>query len=100
MIDQFLSEKLQLILKENIQLNKTERGVPFLGFLIFPTFIRLNSASKLRFSAKFRKYERLYCEGIWSEKELTAHMQSLFAFANQSDSLAFRKMIIERFGVL
>jgi Reverse transcriptase (RNA-dependent DNA polymerase). len=35
-IRNFLSDHLKLELKHNIQLNKCSRGIPFLGYRVFP----------------------------------------------------------------
>ena len=99
-IDFFLKEKLDLSLKYNIQLNRSTLGIPFLGFRVFPNHIRLLSQSKKRFSKKLREYEKNYYEGKWTEREMVRHMQPLIAFTDAGDCLPFRRMIIERFGVL
>jgi len=96
----FLQEQLKLYMKENIQINRTIRGVPFLGFRVFPTHIRLLPRTMKRFSEKFREYEKNYCDRIWSEKELIRHLEPLTDFTTAGDSLCFRRMIIEKFGVL
>ena len=44
----FLETRLALSLKDNIQLNRTCFGVPFLGFRVFPAHIRLNPRSLRR----------------------------------------------------
>lgn len=99
-IEKFLKEDLNLTLKENVQLNQVCRGIGFLGFRVFPAHIRLSASSKKRFSSKLRLYERRYCDGIWSEKELIRHMEPLIDFTRAGDSDRFRRMIIQRFGVL
>ncbi|MGK5093443.1 hypothetical protein WDW89_15720 [Deltaproteobacteria bacterium TL4] len=86
--------------KENIQLNRTCRGAPFLGFRVFPCHVRLLPRSMRRFSTKYREYERNYCEGLWSESEIIRHLEPLVAFTNLGDSTPFRRMAIEKFGVL
>ncbi|MBF0240472.1 MAG: group II intron reverse transcriptase domain-containing protein [SAR324 cluster bacterium] len=96
----FLKNHLELTLKENIQINRTCRGVPFLGFRVFPYHVRLLPLSMRRFSAKYREYERNYSEGLWSESEMIRHMEPLVAFTNLGDSVPFRRMAIEKFGVL
>ncbi len=98
--EQFLKNHLHLELKSNIQINRCTRGIPFLGFRVFPTHIRLLPLSMKRFSEKFRAYEKNYCDGIWSEKELIRHLEPLTDFTNAGDSLRFRRLIIEKFGVL
>jgi len=99
-IQYFLKDNLNLKLKQNIQLNRSYLGVPFLGFRVFPSYTKLLHQSKKRFSKKFRRYEQNYYEGKWSEKELIRHMEPLTAFTDAGDSLPFRRMVIQRFGVL
>jgi retron-type reverse transcriptase len=98
-INCFLNEQLALILKHTIQLNRTRLGVPFLGFRIFPDRIQLLQGSKKRFKQKFQKYEHMYQTDQWSEQELARHMEPLFAFIKTGQTLAFRKNVIQRFGV-
>jgi RNA-directed DNA polymerase len=99
-IARFLETRLALQLKENIQLNRTEFGVPFLGFRIFPAHIRLLARTRQRFSEKLREYEKKYLEGTWTEPELVRHVQPLVAFTDAGDSVPFRRMVVQRFGVL
>lgn len=99
-IENFLKNKLDLTLKQNIQLNQTYRGIPFLGFRVFPNHIRLLPQSRKRFSKRLQEYERNFCEGIWSEKELVRHMEPMIDFTKVSDNTRFRRLILERFGVL
>ena len=99
-IQAFLEKHLCLKLKNSIQLNQVCFGVPFLGYRIFPGHIRLLSASLRRFSRKYREYEERYCTGLWSEGDLARHLQALQAFVGNCDSLGFRKMFIQKFGVL
>jgi len=96
----FLKKHLDLKLKYNTQLNRSCLGVPFLGFRIFPNHTRLLPRSKERFSKKLREYEKNYYDGKWTERELVRHMQSLIAFTDAGDSAPFRRMVINRFGVL
>ena len=99
-INRFLKTQLALKLKENIQINRTVLGVPFLGFRVFPAHIRLLPRTRKRFSQKLREYERNYIEGRWTEPELVRHTEPLIAFTDAGDSTPFRRMVINRFGVL
>ncbi len=56
--EQFLKNHLHLELKSNIQINRCSRGIPFLGFRVFPAHIRLLPESMKRFSKKYRKKAR------------------------------------------
>ncbi len=96
----FLEEKLALRLKDNVQINRTGLGVPFLGFRVFPAHIRLLPRTRLRLSLKLREYEKQYLRGTWTEPDLVRHVQPLVAFTDAGDSVPFRRMVMERFGVL
>ncbi len=95
----FLKQELGLELKPNVQLNRCQRGIPFLGFRIFPYCIRLSPASRRRFQRKFRRYERKWIDGEWTEKELDDHVRPLIEFTKAADSVGLRRLVIERFGV-
>lgn len=99
-IVRFLEARLALKLKDNIQLNRTVLGLPFLGFRVFPAHIRLLPRTRKRFSEKLRQYEEKYMDGRWSESELVRHVEPLIAFTDGGDSIPFRRMVIQRFGVL
>ncbi len=99
-IRKYLEGKLLLDIKETKCLNYTSSGVSFLGYRIFPHVIKLSKRSRSRFVMKFRSYEKLYLSGIWSEDELVRHMLPLVAFTEHADAKAFRKNVIERYGVV
>lgn len=98
-IERFLKEELALELKNNIQLNRSDFGIPFLGFRVFPSAIRLTHRSKNRFARKFREFERKWAEGDWTDTELVRHMEPLVAHTRIADAAGFRRFIINRFGV-
>lgn len=99
-IEHYLKSQLELMLKPNIQLNRCSKGISFLGFRVFPAHIHLLPRSMKRFSKKYREYEKKYCEGIWSERVMVRRMESPAAFTNLCDSVPFRRLMIERFGII
>ena len=96
----FLGRVLELKLADKIQLNRCERGIPFLGFRVFPHKVLLSPASKRRFSKKFRKYEENFEKGVWTEDDLARHMGPLIEFTKAAHAKGFRKRIFEKYGVL
>ncbi len=96
----YLDDKLKLQLKGNIQLNRCRQGVPFLGYRVYPGYIKLGVLSKKRLRTKFQQYEHKFLVGQWTQKELIRHMEPLFGFTFAASSQGFRKHVIERYGVL
>lgn len=97
-VENFLTTELKLELKSNVMLNRTERGMDFLGYRIFPDDLRLDRRSKRRFVRKFRAYERESMDGVWTDLQKQQRMTALIAFTLPCRSRGFRRNIIERFG--
>jgi len=95
----FLAAELKLELKANTAINRTAFGMDFLGYRLFPGTVRLARRSKVRFSRKFRRYEAAQSCGRWSELVLQQRMQALLAFVLPAESGAFRRHVLQRFGV-
>jgi hypothetical protein len=95
----FLAAVLRLDLKSNASLNRTALGMDFLGYRVFPNRLRLARRSKVRFARKFRRYERAWAVGQWTELQLQQRMTALAAFLLPTDSRQCREHVIERFGV-
>ena len=91
-IQDFVNKRLRCSLKP-IQLNKTTQGLPFLGFRIFPSVIRLNQQSKRRFIRKFRILETKYHAGEWDEATCQRRGLPLLAFVQQGDTDAFLRRV-------
>lgn len=99
LLREFLAENLALELKDDIQLNRCRRGIPFIGYRVFPGRIRLSPRSRRRFSRKFRQYEKHWHEGEWTTGELVRRMNALIAFTRMADAGGFRRHVLERYGV-
>lgn len=95
----FLAAELKLELKANAAINRTGLGMDFLGYRVLPGALRLARRSKVRFARKFRRYEAAHCRGEWSELVLQQRMQALLAFVMPAESGAFRRQVLQRFGV-
>jgi hypothetical protein len=77
-------------------MNRAERGIPFLGFVLFPLGVRLNRGSKKRFLRKYGGYARKLRAGVWSQKEYARHSEPLLAFTRFADTLNFRRNAVSR----
>ncbi len=92
----FLREQLALEIKENIQLNRCRFGIPFLGYRVYPSKIRLGSLSKKRFVWRYNDYMSNFEKGIWSEQELAEHLLPVVEFTRFANAGNFRQRVIEK----
>ena len=98
-VREFLEAELKLELKVNTAINRTAFGMDFLGYRLYPGTVRLARRSKVRFTRKFRRYEAAQRCGQWSELKLQQRMQALLAFVMPAESGAFRRHVLQQFGV-
>lgn len=94
---EFTESELKLNYKEVI-INKTQFGVPFLGYRIFYNQIRLNAASKKRFRKKLFAYNNKLNNNIWSEKQYQEHILPLLDFVKFAASRGLRNNYIKKKG--
>lgn len=94
----FLQANLKLDLKDNVQLNRCARGIPFLGYRVFPGRVALGPRARRRFSRKLRGYENEWLRGDWSEADLARHMEALLSYVRFADSLAFRRAVVASYS--
>ena len=87
---EYVETRLECELKPML-LNKTEKGVPFCGYLVFPYFVRLNQRSKRRYLKKLKHLDKMYHSGEWDEATCQRRALPLIAFTKHADTLAFRK---------
>jgi len=91
----YARDELQLTLKP-FCLNRTNKGCPFLGFLLYPDRINLALRSRTRFIKKIRMYDLNLKSKIWSETEYQNHVLPLLSFVKHANSIEFRKQILKR----
>lgn len=91
----FLLEGLGLEIKNHGILNRCELGVPYLGFVIYPDRTRLNRPGRARLRRRMKSSEREYALGKIDEAELQAKGSALFAHAQYSDDVAWRRTILK-----
>jgi RNA-directed DNA polymerase len=89
-IENFLNTKLLCELKP-VVLNRSDKGLPFLGYVLYPYLIQLNHNSKYRFIQKQQKIEANYQTGFWSESKCQQCILSLLAFTQHANTLNWRK---------
>lgn len=95
-LEQFIKEALNLKLKP-FCMNSTERGLPFLGYILYPHKTRLGCESRRRFRAKFNDYSLNLNSEIWTQYEYQRHILPLLAFTRYANSRAWRNVFFSSF---
>lgn len=95
----FLKSDLKLELKDNVQINRSASGLPFLGYRVFADRISLGPRARRRFSRKLRGYEQEWVGGEWTEADLARHMEALLSYVRFADSRSLLRQIVNRFSV-
>jgi len=81
-------------------MNRCGRGLPFLGYRVFPGRLTLGPRARRRFARKLRGYEGEWFSGRWTDSDLQRHMESLLSYVRFADTLYLRRRIVNRFSVV
>ena len=92
-LKQFIEETLRLALKP-FCLNHTDKGLPFLGYLLYPHKTWLGRTSRLRFREKCTVYSYQLAQEKWTQAEYQRHIFPLLAFTLYADTRAWRNMLL------
>ncbi len=90
----YIQDTLGLIMKPPC-INKNEKGLPFLGYVVFPGHIRLNKQSKQRFIRKLSFADSNLNSGKWTQAVYANHVIPLLAFTKHANSHQLRKRMCE-----
>ncbi|HHU21752.1 MAG TPA: RNA-directed DNA polymerase, partial [Acholeplasma sp.] len=90
----FIETELNLRLKP-FCLNSTDKGLPFLGYILFPKTILLNNNSRKRFKNKLKQYNYKLNNDEWNQAEYQAHVLPLIAFTKHANTYNLRKKFNE-----
>ncbi len=91
----YIEEHLELDVKQK-GLNRTSKGLPFLGYVVFPDKRRLTKQSKQRFMKKFCQYDKMLKNGFWTQEEYASHIIPLIAFTSHANTKKLRMKHIEK----
>jgi RNA-directed DNA polymerase len=84
-INRYVEQQLLCTLKEPI-LQRSNVGLPFLGYRVLDRRLRLLPQSKRRFFKKASEIEENYHSGEWSEAYCRQRMEPLLAFVQHADT--------------
>jgi len=94
-IEAFAHDLLGLVLKP-AQVQRSTRGVSFLGFRVLPWNLRLAPRRRRRYAAARRRLERSYLAGHLSAADLQARIDAALAITAHADALAWRLVELRR----
>jgi hypothetical protein len=86
----FIKRNLDLELKP-FCLNHTSKGLPFLGYIVYPNCLHINKNSRFRFVKKLKVFHKNLENDLWSQSDYQRHIVPLIAFTKKADSYNFRK---------
>lgn len=92
---QFIEESLQLELNPP-SLNKTEHGLTFLGFRVYPGKTLLSQRSKLRFFTKLKAKTIALDSGVINQQEFSQTAMALYGFIGHANSKGFSVKTLNR----
>lgn len=87
--ENFINKELLLTLKP-MCLNTVDKGLPFLGYVLYPDKILLTNNSRKRFKAKLKSYNFRYNNGEWNQTTLQLHLLPLIAFVKYANTFMLR----------
>ncbi len=88
----FLAHRLGLVIKEkSILINSSLNGLPFLGYRVFPSTLRLKKENIRRLKAKLKLREAQFNKGIIDEERFYNSTLSIINYARFADSLKLRR---------
>lgn len=90
-----MKNELALDLKQ-FYLQSSNRGLPFLGFLLKRNKVELQQKTKRRFIKKYVSYTNNFENNIWTQNNYVRHLRPVFAHVNYAETKALRLKILQK----
>lgn len=91
--DTFITTTLNMTLKPYC-INSLQKGLPFLGYVIFKDTVRLNKTSKKRFVRKMNLYQSHIENEQWTQAQYAQHVLPLVSFTQHADAVQLRRQVL------
>ncbi|MBI2626812.1 MAG: group II intron reverse transcriptase domain-containing protein [Parcubacteria group bacterium] len=97
-ISSFLRQRLQLeIHPKKISINKFQRGIDFLGYIVFPHYRILRAKTRQRIFKKLNKKIAEYKSGVITNETLEQSLQSYLGVLSHADSYKLSQKLKNQF---
>jgi RNA-directed DNA polymerase len=93
---QYLNNDLKLHIKNGGQINRTDKGIGFLGSVIYPGVLKLSSSSKKRIRVRIKQYEKKYRSKTMDALDLQERTNALWAGLYHINSYGWRKNLARK----
>ncbi len=84
---------------ESAQVNPTPNGIPWLGFVVYPSHRKLKRRNATQFQRRLKRNISLYQRGAITFAELDASVQGWINHVRYGDTWGLRKWLFERYPV-
>ena len=100
MVRSFVTERLKLGLHPKAYIQRSTKGLSFLGYRLFPGTRRLSRRRKQRYTRARQAWERAYQLGLIDAHALQRGYEGAWATTLYANSLRFRQAELARFGTV
>ena len=95
-VQQFVAEQLGLVLRADGRIQRSSRGVSFLGIGGFAGTLQLSRRRRGRYARSRQRWEQAYLAGVLDSAALQARYASALGITAHADSLGWRKEQLRR----
>jgi len=92
----WLQQQRRLLVKPTWQLNRSERGLSFCGYRIYPGSLRLTRRKRRRYRDQRLRWEQAYAAGRFSANDLQRRMQAIIAVTAHAQARSWRQRELHR----
>lgn len=95
-VTDFVGERLALVLRGPGIVQRSERGLSFLGYRVFPGTLRLSRRRRQRYRLARQRWEAAYRDGVVDARGLQAGYAAALAITAHADAASFRREDLRR----
>lgn len=95
-VREYVRGRLALVIKPNLLVNRSALGVPFCGYRVLPSSLRLSRRKQRRYALHRERWEKEYFHGTIDGIELQAGYSSALALTCYADAAGWRAEQLRR----
>ena len=91
LVRDYLITKRQLMIKQNVQIQPSQKGLSYCGFRVLQSAIRLSCRRKRNYQKRRQYWEKQYQNGMIDNLQLQAAYAAVHSITQGADSLEWRR---------